>query len=199
MRNAIHRNLFFLWLSLTLALAVTVTVSHAKHGGISSHKFNKADVEKNRPVNESAIIRSSRAFVSFQPAPPQGPTFIVTNTNDSGAGSLRQAIGDSNNLLLLDTSTISFNIPGSGVQTIAPLAPLPNITHAVIIDGYTQPGASANTLDSGDNANLLIELNGANVGGIGLHITNGNSTVKGLVINRFFIGGSAGIQIDTHG
>ncbi len=44
-------------------------------------------------------------------------TFTVTNTNDSGAGSLRQAILDAN--ANPGDDTIAFNIPGSGVQTIA--------------------------------------------------------------------------------
>ena len=39
--------------------------------------------------------------------------------------------------------TIDFNIPGSGVQTIAPTSALPAITAPVTIDGYSQPGASA--------------------------------------------------------
>ena len=109
----------------------------------------------------------------------------VTNTNDSGAGSLRQAIIDANNTA--GTQTISFNIPGAGVQTIKPLTPLPNITDPVIIDGYTQPGASANTLATGDNAVLLIELDGSLIvgGSTGLRITNGGSTVRGLVVNLF--------------
>ena len=41
--------------------------------------------------------------------------------------------------------TINFNIPGSGVHTIAPNSELPVITEGVIIDGYGQPGASPNT------------------------------------------------------
>src|SRR6185503_18088522 len=45
-------------------------------------------------------------------------TFTVINTNDSGAGSLRQAIIDANTNPGLDT--ISFNI-GSGPQTITPI------------------------------------------------------------------------------
>src|SRR5947209_8491362 len=55
--------------------------------------------------------------------------------------------------------TINFNIPGAGVQTInvgsaasASGIPLPNITKPVKIDGYTQPGASVNTLANADNA-----------------------------------------------
>src|SRR5262249_24621069 len=53
-------------------------------------------------------------------------TFTVTNRDDSGTGSLRQAILDSN-AALGATNTIDFDIPGGGVQTIAPLSPLPAI------------------------------------------------------------------------
>ena len=56
-------------------------------------------------------------------------TFTVTNTNDSGPGSLRQAIIDANANPGLDT--ISFNIAGSGVHTIVPLSTMA-ITDAVV-------------------------------------------------------------------
>ena len=113
-------------------------------------------------------------------------SFAVTNTNDSGAGSLRQAIIDAN--ANLGTDTIDFNIPGVGPHTIQPLLALPTITDPVIIDGYTQPGASPNTNGPGLglNTTLTIELDGTNsVGAHGLNIVAGGSTVKGLVINRF--------------
>ena len=118
-------------------------------------------------------------------------SFVVLNTNDSGAGSLRQAILDAN--AVVGVQTISFDIPGSGVQTIAPTSDLPAISDPVIIDGYTQPGASPNTLQSGDNAVLLIELSGSHVGtnsatASGLLLTGGGSTVEGLVINDFIPG-----------
>ena len=44
--------------------------------------------------------------------------FVVTNTNDHGAGSLRQAITDAN--ATVGPDRISFNIPGGGVKTITP-------------------------------------------------------------------------------
>lgn len=50
-------------------------------------------------------------------------TLSVTNTDDSGAGSLRQAISDANATAGHDT--ITFDIPGSGPHTISPLTPLP--------------------------------------------------------------------------
>src|SRR6476646_7194241 len=48
--------------------------------------------------------------------------YTVTNTNDSGANSLRQAILNANGNTGPDT--IQFNIPGAGVHTIIPLSPL---------------------------------------------------------------------------
>jgi len=71
----------------------------------------------------------------------QGATFTVTNTNDSGAGSLRQAIIDANATAAIDT--INFNIPGSGLHTLNLTSFLPFIDQPIIIDGTTQPGWSA--------------------------------------------------------
>ncbi len=128
-------------------------------------------------------------------------TFIVTHTDDTGAGSLRQAILDAN--ADSDLDEIHFNITtGSPPYTIQPtsLHPLPVITHPVVIDGYTQPGASPNTNPPhlGSNAVLMIELDGTNAGTTanGLEISAGNSTVRGLVINRFE---GHGIKLTTNG
>src|SRR5215210_2028491 len=84
--------------------------------------------------------------------------FTVVNVNDSGAGSLRQAILDAN--ANPGPDTIGFNIPGPGVKTITPATALPAITEALIIDGYTQPGSSVNFQTDSNNAVLLIEING---------------------------------------
>ncbi len=110
-------------------------------------------------------------------------TYSVTNTDDSGPGSLRQAILDANSNAGLDTITFSI---GSGHQTIQPLTALPAITSPVIIDGWTQQDLSGSP---------LIELDGTNLTGTydyGLNITAGGCTVRGLVINRFNPGGSGG-------
>ena len=63
-----------------------------------------------------------------------GQTFTVINTNNSGAGSLRQAILDANASVTVG-DMIDFNIPGTSPFTIAPLSALPTITDAVTIDG----------------------------------------------------------------
>ena len=52
---------------------------------------------------------------------------------------------------------------------------LPSITNATTIDGYSQPGASANTLGTGDNAVLRIEIDGANVSGLAPGLDVGNA------------------------
>jgi parallel beta-helix repeat protein len=104
------------------------------------------------------------------------PSILSVNTTaDSGAGSLRQAILDANQLPGLDR--IAFNI-GTGVQRIALLSALPAITDPVVIDGTTQPGFAGSA---------LIVLNGANTSGgtDGLDITAGGSTIRGLVVRSF--------------
>lgn len=107
----------------------------------------------------------------------------VTNTNDSGAGSLRQAILDANANSGHDL--IQFDIPGSGPHTIELLSALPGITEPVTIDGYTQPGANPNTLDVGNDAVILIELDGNNTTDVhGLEVSASNTTISGLAINR---------------
>lgn len=121
-------------------------------------------------------------------SPVLAGTFTVTNTNDSGAGSLRQAILDANANPGADT--IDFDIAGSGVHTISPLTVLPTITEQVTIDGYTQPGSSPNTNPPtmGLNTVLMIELSGAQVGnvtGLTISAAAANCVVQGLVINSF--------------
>ena len=90
------------------------------------------------------------------------------------------------------------NIPGLEVKTISPASELPDIEEQVTIDGYSQPGAKANTLTIGTNAVLKIELNGSDLGASSsaLSIRASDCVVKGLAINRF---GSNGIRIGTLG
>src|SRR5262249_36549955 len=63
-------------------------------------------------------------------------------------------------------------------------SPLPHITEFCTIDGYSQPGASQNTLGKGDDAKLLIELDGSNVFGDGLYISGGFCGIQGRGVNR---------------
>jgi FG-GAP-like repeat len=114
-------------------------------------------------------------------------TFTVVNTNNSGLGSLRQAILDANASPGLDM--IGFNIPASGVQTISPTTQLPTVTDPAIIDGTSQPGYSGTP---------IVMIDGSTTGNaIGLLITSGSSAVRGLAIGNFQ--NSAAIELSTNG
>jgi len=105
-------------------------------------------------------------------------SFVVTNDNNHGPGSLRDAILNANANDGKDT--ITFNIPGAGVKVISLSVALPEITEAVVIDGTTQPGYAGTP---------LIELDGTLVASAsGLVIKAGGSTVKGLAIGNFSSG-----------
>jgi hypothetical protein len=120
----------------------------------------------------------------------------VSNTNDSGTGSLRQAIMDTNNDKT-DVDEIVFAITGTGPFTIQPRIPLDPISTPVFIKGTTETGWAKNTSDTQYNANLPVVLDGTAAGASeGLLIAGGNSTVEGLQIQNFANGG---IHLLTHG
>ena len=137
--------------------------------------------------NRSTLGKIARLFclaLTFIALPAGAATFTVTNSDDSGPGSFRQAIEDANGAAGADT--IAFNIPGAGVHTITPASALPVITESVTIDGYTQPGTSANTLAEGDDAVLLIEIDGTDISSsYGFEVRANDTTIRGLVMNRY--------------
>jgi len=103
--------------------------------------------------------------------------------------------------------TIAFGIlgiPAGGVKTIQPASGLPGLVRRVLVDGYTQPGASPNTIAGGNypNATLLntqirIEIDGSAqaVSTHGLTLGASGSVVRGLSIFNF--ADHAGIRIDA--
>ncbi|HET7524482.1 MAG TPA: DUF4347 domain-containing protein, partial [Burkholderiaceae bacterium] len=111
-------------------------------------------------------------------------SFTVTNTNDSGAGSLRQAIIDANALAGADT--ITFNIAGTGVQTINLASALPAITDTVTIDGTTQAGYAVGA------PVIVLEGGAAGANATGITLQASNSTIRGLQIQGF-VNGSSGV------
>ena len=162
-------------------------------------------------ANAALATVGAEAYSFGQPNTPHGPTLGTPNTfiiafagigstptvnsdDDVDDGvcdithcSLREAINTANAEPGLNT--IAFNITGSGPHTIQPTHTLPTITDPVIIDGTTEPDFVGTP---------IIELDGSNAGAgaSGLRITAGNSTVKGLVINRFQ---GHGVLLETNG
>jgi hypothetical protein len=100
-------------------------------------------------------------------------SFVVTNTNDSGPGSLRQAILDVN--AQPGPDTITFDIPGTGAETITLLSALPPIDNSTTVDATSQPGYAGTP---------LIEINAAALGAMqnAIVVNANNTTIEGLSI-----------------
>ncbi|MEZ5658199.1 MAG: DUF4347 domain-containing protein [Burkholderiaceae bacterium] len=125
---------------------------------------------------ETAIALSAQAQADFLGTLS---TFTVTSMNDSGAGSLRQAILDANGAGGADT--IAFNIAGTGVHTITPLSALPTITGQVTINATTDDSFAAN----GSRPAIVIDGNNLAADGFSFSGTADGSSIRGLVIRDF--------------
>ena len=114
--------------------------------------------------------------------------FVVTSPYDDYApGSLRIAIAQAN--AIPGAQTISFNIPGAATIQLYLYNPLPAITDALTIDGFTQPGSSPNTNPMGapSNAQIKIEITGPGFTGFftaGLEF-QATGTVRGVAISGY--------------
>ena len=106
--------------------------------------------------------------------PPAAATANVCDVDPITPGNqctLRAALQLAN--LQTGAASITFDIPGGVVPTIAPASALPAATVPVSIDATTQPGG-------------WVELSGAGAGTgtvNGLDIEGGSSTIRGLVVN----------------
>jgi hypothetical protein len=133
-------------------------------------------------------------------APASAADFPVTNDDDSGDGSLRQAIVSANanaNAPVVDTITIT----ASGTVQLA--TPLQTISEPVEING---PGADVFTVrrDTG-GAYKVLQINAGNVAIRGLTVRNGlsgdgagiNSGTGTLTLERVAVVGNASTQGNT--
>lgn len=129
--------------------------------------------------------------------PREVPANIISvqNTNDSGPGSLRDAILNANsdpadNIIVF---VIGSGFADSGVKTIDLTSQLPAITGTTTIDGYSQPGAVPNSLDVGNNARMRIVLNrSSGTYSTGILVSNAaNCVIRGLVLTNFSTGPGA--------
>jgi parallel beta-helix repeat protein len=132
-------------------------------------------------------FRATAQMVGYPPAPVWSADVVVEpaadpnqhtvlNTNDSGAGSLRQAILDAN--ASEGPDVIQFAIPGDAPHVIPLNSPLPAITGATFVNG---PGEGAPSVVI-DGVNLIAPATGLSLAGPDIH-------VRGLSIVR--VGGPA--------
>lgn len=106
--------------------------------------------------------------------------------DSTGACSLRAAIGEANALPNgAEPDRIHFAIPGPGPHTVIAPGGLA-VTDPVVIDGYTQPGASPNTDPLATDAVLQVEMRGGIGLEGGLRLETDDSKVRGLAVFSFF-------------
>ena len=125
----------------------------------------------------------------FAGPPPTPGRYLVTNTNDSGSGSLRQAIlnADAHS----GSDSVLFNIPlsdpnydaASGVWTIRPSTVYSITNQATVLDGTSQArfaGLDTNPLGP------EIEIDGTtSTSHYGIAISGSGNHVKGLCLHSF--------------
>ena len=153
------------FLTTTQALAVTIT-----------DVSNFLVVTTTTDINDSGIATGASYNIEW----------LNANKGADASVSLREAIVAANNTA--GTDAVNFSIAGGGVKTINLASALPSITDAIVINGYSQSGSSANTLTTGNNAVLNIVLNGSGAGaasGLTLAAGSSGSTITGLVIDNF--------------
>jgi parallel beta-helix repeat protein len=112
-------------------------------------------------------------------------SYVVTNTADSGAGSLRAAVAFANKNN--DPNTITFNLPcPSVIQLSSPL----NIDNPLVINGYSNPGAAINNDVNAFNAKLCVVIEEQSLGNVAwafnVFAQGGGLTVRGLAFDGFY-------------
>ena len=149
------------------------------------------------PTVVGLLVATAALLVVFlvpYPASSGGTTWNVNSTADDDDGSCDALPGGDCTLRAALAATANgdsahFNIPGAdpgcsgGLCTIQPTEALVELDDGVTIDGYTQPGAGANTLLVGNNATIAIENDMSGVIEDGLIFTGSDNIVRGLVVN----------------
>jgi CSLREA domain-containing protein len=154
----------------------------------------------------------TRLAITALPASAAGGTYTVTSTADNAdtnqggtadgickaastpvSCTLRAALFEANHDA--GPSTITFNIPGTGVQTIASKSSRGDLPYldegGTTINGYSQPGAAPNTDPLVSNAVIKIQLQHPGPSGQSLLIRSSGNTVRGLAI----FGGTQDVRI----
>ncbi len=149
-------------------------------GSGNTTNFQRDRKRRQRAATPPGVARKRRPTLEALESRQLLSTYAVINTNDSGAGSLRQAIINANKDTRPDD--IVFNIPAStapllnvpvsgfdpGTQdwTITLLSALPAITNTVSIDGYNEaPVGVPYRYSSISSAEQSISITGSPTGG----------------------------------
>jgi CSLREA domain-containing protein len=147
--------------------------------GLCAPEFTDSSKDKLRNLSPACALPEIVVNINTDqadPSPENGICDVIPATPVLDC-SLRAAIQTANGKDGNDY--ITFNIPGDGIQTIAPTSALPEIIESVFLDATTQPGYSSTP---------VIEVRGDNAGasdGLVFRVGSNNSVVQGMAINRF--------------
>jgi len=134
---------------------------------------------------------------AYESAVDDSATLVVSTNADTGVGSLRAALDTAANAP--NPQRIEFNL-SSCPKIINVNSALPAIVDTLTIDGYTQPGAKANTLATGSDARICVILRGNYASSEGLVANNlvSHATVRGLAFANFGIAAIDFSDGDSH-
>jgi len=158
--------------------------------GVLAPAATPATAERIEPIDHIERLKAPGASTTVDALATFYRPFMVTNTADSGPGSLRSALltvsescGGRNAPPCRIAFEINGPVPAEGWFTIRPASPLPTVTgFHIAIDGATQTALTGDTNPLGPE----IFLDGRDVDvGDGLSIFAGTMTVRDLAIGGF--------------
>ncbi|MEO8385207.1 MAG: choice-of-anchor D domain-containing protein, partial [Betaproteobacteria bacterium] len=184
--------------------------------------------ESNVAIRRGGLLRAASALVSLglcasaltmlTPAYAQTTLTVASNADTGGSsatGTLRQVLQYASTSCYLGAIDIVFAI-GPSPQTIAPATPLPTIIcPGLTINGYSNPGATTNTLASDWDAALNVtldagsctacdglQINAPNVSIKGINFTNWDAAVRisgmnAFIAGNYFFQGAIGVAHDS--
>ena len=173
----------------------TVTTDASGNGIFSTTLASAVSVGLN--ITATATSATSNSTSPFALGKGLNNSFFqVTTTNDTGPGSLRQAIlnanavsGGSTIVFALSTSDPNYN-SSSGSWIFKLASALPNVDAKTTIDGTSQPGYAGRPLIVVDGTNA-----GAMASGFVLDANASGSAIKGILVQKFSVDG---IQIQSN-
>jgi hypothetical protein len=153
---------------------------------VRAHTREEERSAKRRRRKAVAAVAATSAAAAIGASGADAATFNVTNLDDTGAGSLRNAITQANADPAADTITFQ-----SGLSGTIPVNGEMTISEDLTIQG---PGASTITLDGGGNDRIIEATSQKDVSISGLTFTHGSVGTGADGGALYFSGGSASLD-----
>ncbi len=158
---------FCSWTAVSNAPWITITSG----SGASGNGLVEYEVAENSAGPRTGTMTIAGQVFTVTQSDTAPLALVVTNTNNSGPGSFRQALLESNgNNVPGHPNTIDFDI--AGALTISPASNLPVVMNPVAINGINSSGSRVVLSGSGTDDFFYLEIRAT------------NCTLRGLVINQ---------------